>query len=633
MKFKNIFTKQNLLIIGKTLGTCFILGIMIALILFVYYAKDLPRPELFEERQLAQPTKIYDRTGKTLLYTIYGEEKREFVKLADIPENIINAVIATEDKNFYKHHGVDIKGVLRSVAINLRIQKATYGGSTLSQQLIRSTFLTQEKSISRKIKELVLTLELERKYSKTQILEWYLNQIPLGINVYGVQEAANSFFSKPIKDLTLAESATIAAAIKAPSYYSPFGKHKDSLLGRKDYVLSRMLKEGYISQQEFDDAIKQELVFEKPKTSIKAPYFVLYVRDYLLKQYGEQYLKENGLKVITTLDWGLQEKVEKIVKDGAENIKSSNANNTSAVIINPNNGDIVSMVGGKDYFADPYPQNCIPGSTCLFDPEVNIAVYGMGQQPGSALKPFAYLTAFEMGYTATTTVIDEPTNFGRWGNSDYTPRNYDGKFRGQVTLREALAQSLNIPSIKVFMYLAGMKNTIETARDFGITTLTKPSSEYGPSLVLGGGEVKLLDMVSAYGVFASGGLKYTPKSILRIEDYKGNVLAQTESIPKRVATQEACEMLSDVLSDNEARAPVFGRSSSLYFPDKKVSVKTGTTDNYKDDWAIGYTDSIVVGMWVGNNNNVPMVKKPAVAIAGPIWHKIMEEASNKYFSN
>ncbi len=624
---KNIFSK-----IIKLLGVGFLFCIFFTLVLFVYYSKDLPRPEVFEERQLAQPTKIYDRTGKVLLYTIYGEEKREYVKLEDIPQNIINALISAEDKNFYTHHGVDIKGIFRSVLINLRIRKATYGASTLSQQLIRSTFLTQEKSIGRKIKELVLTIELERNYEKRQILEWYLNQIPIGTNVYGAQEASRHFFNKDLKDLTLAESASIIAAIKAPSYYSPYGKHVDALLGRKDYVLSRMLTEKYITQEQYDEAKKQELVFEKQKTSIKAPHFVLYVRDYLLEQYGEQYLKENGLKVITTLDWDIQEKAEKIIKDSGETIKNYNANNIASVAIDPNNGDILSMIGSRDYFADPYPEECTPGLDCLFEPDVNVAIYGLGQQPGSALKPFAYLTAFEMGYTPDTKVLDTQTNFGNWGGNDYIPRNYDGLFRGEITLRQALAQSLNVPSIKVFMYMAGMKNTIETARDCGITTLTKPSSEYGPSLVLGGGEVKLLDMTSAYGVFASEGLKYAPRSILRIEDYRGNIVSQKQNTAKRVATKETCQMLNDVLSDNEARAPIFGRNSSLYFADKKVSVKTGTTDNFKDDWVIGYTDSVVVGIWVGNNNNEPMAKKAAVAVAGPIWHKIMDLASDKYLT-
>ncbi|MDD5221032.1 MAG: transglycosylase domain-containing protein [Candidatus Pacebacteria bacterium] len=632
MNIKKNLNKNFLLKILKLLGVGFLFCMFFALILFVYYSKDLPRPELFEERQLAQPTKIYDKTGKVLLYTIYGEEKREYVKLADIPQNVINALIATEDKNFYTHHGVDIKGIFRSILINFRIKKATYGASTLSQQLIRSTFLTLEKSIGRKIKELVLTIELERNYEKNQILEWYLNQIPIGTNVYGIREASRHFFNKELKDLTLAESASIIAAIKATSYYSPYGKNVEALLGRKDYVLSRMLDEKYITKEQYQEALKQKLIFEKPKTAIKAPHFVLYVRDYLLEQYGEDYLKENGLKVITTLDWDIHEKTEKILKNSKETIKAYNANNIASVIIDPNNGDILSMIGSRDYFDDPYPEECIPGANCLFEPDVNVAIYGLGQQPGSALKPFAYLTAFEMGYTADTKVLDIQTNFGNWGGNDYIPRNYDGLFRGEVTLREALAQSLNIPSIKVFMQMAGMKNTIETARDCGITTLTKPSSEYGPSLVLGGGEVKLLDMASAYGVFASEGLKYAPRSILRIEDYKGNIISQKQNIAKRVATKEACQMLNNVLSDNEARAPIFGRNSSLYFADKKVSVKTGTTDSYKDDWAIGYTDSVVVGIWVGNNNNEPMAKKAAVAVAGPIWHNIMDLASDKYFS-
>lgn len=605
----------------------FFLGLIsmgiVFLAIFIYYAKDLPRPEIFEERQLAQPTKIYDRTGEILLYTIYGEEKREIVKLEEFPKNLINAMLATEDSNFYRHHGIDVGGIIRAVMINLKLRKTTHGGSTISQQLIRSTFLTREKTARRKFREIILTLELERRYSKDKILEWYLNQISFGPNIYGAQEAAKGFFNKSVKDLSLAETAVLAATIKAPSYYYPFGDHLENLLARKDYVLKRMLEESLISEEEFQEAKDQELKFTKAPTTIKAPHFVLHVRGYLLEKYGEEFLRETGLKVHTSLDWELQEKTQAIVEEEAERIKNYyNANNVSVVIINPNTGEILTMIGSKDFFGSPSPEGCSPGLDCLFEPEVNVATYGVGQQPGSAFKPFVYATAFKKGYTENTVVVDELTDFGRWGEKSYIPKNYDGLFRGPVTLRRALAQSLNVPSVKV-LFLAGIEDSIKTAKDFGITTLNQAASFYGPSLVLGGGEVKLLDMVSAYGVFAADGLRNTPISVLKIEDAQGNILEESKGIPKRVASVEVCEVVNDILSDNNARAPMFGKNSPLYFPNHWVVAKTGTTDSYRDAWTIGYTKSIVIGVWAGNNNNDPMRKAPAVSITGPIWHRLM----------
>jgi 1A family penicillin-binding protein len=632
MKRKRVFKVKSLfwLKIFKLIFLILFLFCTSAFLIFIFYARDLPRPEVFEERHLSQPTKIFDREGKVLLYTIYGEEKREIVRLNELPDYLIKAVLAAEDANFYKHHGVDLKGIIRAVLIDLKLKKPVYGGSTISQQLIRSTFLTREKTIKRKIREVILTLELERRYSKDQILEWYLNQIPFGPNLYGVEAAAKDFFNKSARDVTLAESAILASVIRAPSYYYPFGKHQKDLLERKDYILKRMLEEGFISREQFEAAKKEKINFVKTPITIKAPHFVFYVRDYLFKKYGEDFLKENGLKVYTTLDWEFQKKVEEIVEEEAERIKFYNAHNISLVAIDPNTGEILAMIGSKDYFGQPYPKNCTPGVNCLFEPKVNVAVYGIGQQPGSAFKPFVYATAFQKGYSENTKVLDELTNFGKWGGKYYIPQNYDGKFRGPVTFKQALAQSLNVPSVKVLLYFAGIEESIETAKKFGITTLNKPPSFYGPSLVLGGGEVKLLDMVSAYGVFATEGLRNPPVVVLKIEDSKGNIIEENKNTPIRVASVEVCKKINDILSDNEARAPMFGKNSPLYFPNHWVAAKTGTTNSFRDAWTIGYTKSIVIGVWVGNNNNAPMKKVPAVTIAGPIWHRAMEEAIKKW---
>jgi len=606
--------------------------------LFIYYAKDLPRPERFTERIFAQSTKIFDRTGEVLLYEMYGEEKRETIPLNLVPEHLKNAIIATEDANFYSHFGIDLRAIFRSILINLKIKKPVYGGSTISQQLIRSTFLTREKTIKRKIREIILTLELERRYSKDQILEWYINQIPFGPNLYGIESASKAYFNKSAKDLTLGESAVLAALIQAPSYLSPFGKHKNELLVRKDYVLDRMVKENYITREEAEKEKKKEIKFAEKKVPTKAIHFVLFVQEQLLKEYSREFLERGGLKIYTSLDWELQKAAEIAVAEGVKRNKKYSAHNASLVAINPKTGEILAMVGSANWFGKPYPEGCekTPEIDCLFDPKVNIATYSKGRQPGSAFKPFVYATAFckkdKEGKKIDDKyiVVDEPTNFGIFGGKPYIPQNYDGRFRGPVTLREALAQSLNVPSVKVLAYLAGLEDSIETAKRMGITTLTKPPSYYGLSIVLGGGEVRLLDMVSAYGVFATEGIRIPPVAILKIEDSNGKVIYQAKKTERKVLETEVARLINDILSDNEARAPMFGKHSSLYFKDYQVAAKTGTTNSFRDAWTIGYTPSIVAGVWVGNNDNSPMAKKPAVVLAGPIWHQFMEKALLKF---
>lgn len=614
------------------LGSCFLFFVLCSLGLFIYYAKDLPRPEKFTERAFIESTKIYDRTGEVLLYELYGEEKREIIPLSEMPEHLKQAVIATEDANFYSHFGIDFRGILRAVQINLKIGKPTYGGSTISQQLIRSTFLTLEKTIKRKVREIILTLEMERRYSKDQILEWYLNQIPLGPNIYGVEAASKTYFNKSTKDISVAEAASLAALIKTPSYLSPFGPNRDELLGRKDYVLDRMVKEGYLTPEQAETAKEEELKFAEIKQTIKAPHFVLYVEEYLFEKYGKNFLEEEGFKVYTTLDWELQEAAEKAIEERTERNKGYKAYNASLVAIDPKTGEILAMVGSADWFGESYPEGCdlTPEVDCLFGPKVNVATYKIGRQPGSAFKPFVYVTAFQNGYDDEYIVIDKKTNFGVWGKEEYIPKNYDGLFRGPVTLRQALAQSINVPSVKVLLNLAGLPESIETAKKCGITTLNRPISFYGPAIVLGGGEVRLLDMVSAYGVFATEGLKVPPISISKIEDSKGNIIEENKKTPRRVLEQEPVRLLNDVLSDNEARTPMFGANSALHFENYQVAAKTGTTNNYRDAWTIGYTPNIAAGVWVGNNDNTSMSKKPGVVLAGPIWRAFMLEALAKF---
>lgn len=635
------------------------LGILISVFLiggaflFVFFAKDLPRPEKFTEGQIFQSTKIYDRTGSILLYEIYGEEKRTIVSLSIMPEYLKEAVIATEDANFYNHFGIDLEGIARMFISSLSV-----GGSTIPQQLIRSTFLSAEKTATRKIREWILSLELDRRYSKDQILEWYLNQVPFGQNAYGVEAASQTYFKKSVSDVSLAQAATLAAIIQRPSYYSPYGNHKEELLERKNYVLSRMVAKNFITEEEAKTAKDEEIKFEEILNPIKAPHFTLWVKDYLEEKYGEDFLKERGLRVYTSLDWNMQQTAEKIVKEEVKKNKINNAANAALVAINPKTGEILSMVGSADWYAtSSYPEECTAAeNNCLFDPKFNIAIgteKTPGRQPGSSFKPFVYVTAFEKGFSDITTIADMETNFGIWGGKSYIPQNYDGRFRGIVTLREALAQSLNIPSIKT-LYLAGgniltqtfnlnsnftgqesifsegLKNSIETAKKMGISTLNQPLSNYGPAIVLGGGEVKLLEMVSAYGIFATEGMKVSPVSVLKIIDSKGVIIEENKKTPQRILSVNSTRLINDILSDNDARSPIFGVNSSLYFKDYQVAAKTGTTQDYRDAWVIGYTPSIVVGAWAGNNNNSPIDRKTGAMIAAPMWHKFLEQTLQNY---
>jgi len=627
--FKENKLKKRFKKLFKVCLLTFLFCSLFVLFLFFYYGKELPRPEKFTEKQLFEPTKIFDRTGKILLYQIYGEEKREVVPLEKIPRDLQQAVIVAEDTNFYSHFGLDLKGIIRAILADLKLGNRSQGGSTITQQLIRSSFLTNEKTIERKIKEVILTLELERRASKDQILEFYLNQVPFGSNCYGVQSASKTYFKKDISEITLPEAAILASLIQAPSYLSPYGENTEDLLNRKNYVIDRLEKTDYLEKEEAD-SLKNVVVNFAPLEEVntfKAPFFVLEVKNYLFKNYGENYLKQNGLKVYTTLDWDLQSAAEQTINKNEGRNESSNAFNSSLVAIDPNNGQILAMVGSKNYFGKAFPEGCdVDRNECLFSPQFNVAVLGK-RQPGSALKPFIYSTAFSMGFTPKTVLWDVETNFGL-GIEDYIPKNYDQKFRGPVSLKQALSQSLNIPSVKL-LYLVGIEESLNIAKKFGITTLTESPLYYGLPLVLGGGEITLLEMTSAYGIFATEGEKTDPSYILKIENNDGEIIQEFKKEPKKVLETQSCRIINDILSDNLSRAPTFGLFSSLYFPNYQVAAKTGTTQNLSDAWTFGYTPSITVGVWVGNNNNNPTLQ-PGVVLAGPIFHQFIEKALEKY---
>jgi len=630
--------RQKRRIVFCFLKYIFLLFLLLALFvffLFIYYGRDLPRPEKFTEKPFIQSTKIYDRTGKILLYDIYGEERREIVPLSAISDYLKKAVLAAEDARFYQHGAVDLRGIARAILIDLKLKTPSQGGSTITQQLIRSAFLTREKSLSRKVKEVILSFELESKYSKDQILEWYLNQIPFGQNSYGVGAASQIYFKKSVSDISLPEAASLVAMISAPSYYSPYGQNKEKLLARKDYILNQMAKLNFITEEQLDSALKEKIEFSGVSQLIKAPHFVFYVKNYLENKYGEDYLKEKGLKIYTSLDWELQKHVEGVIEKATQKNEGYNANNSAAVVINPKTGEVLALVGSKNYFGEPYPTGCNSSAgKCLFDPYFDVATLGE-RQPGSSFKPFVYATAFEKGYTPSTILWDTPTEFNpncdpnatqekdQYGLDCYHPHDYDETFRGKVSLRQALAQSLNLPSVKL-LYLAGIENSIKNAEDFGITTLTD-YSRYGLSLVLGGGEVNLLEMVSAYGVFATEGLITPPVSILKIENANGDIIEENKKEPKRVLGIQVAREVNDILSDNDSRVPVFSKNNPLYFENYQVAAKTGTTSNYVDVWTVGYTPFAVIGVWAGNNDNSPINKKTGIGLAAPIWRSIMEK--------
>lgn len=616
-KNKKVFRNIILFSIG-------ILFFLTAILTIWISSFKIPDFRSFEDRKVINSTKIYDRTGEILLYDIHQDVKRTDVPFEQMGSNIKNATIAIEDSEFYNHSGIRITSIVRALLSNLfnaggKIQ----GGSTITQQLVKNTLLTQKRTLSRKIKEWVLAIKVDRSIPKEKILEYYLNENPYGGNVYGVEEASKTYFNKDVQNLTLAEAAYLASIPQSPTILSPYGKNRDKLDARKNLVLSRMLELKFISQKEYDSAKSEVVTFiPQASTGIKAPHFVFFIKDYLEQKYGVDKVEQSGLKVTTTLDYNLQAKGEEIIKAGAvANEKSFNATNSSLVAIDPKTGQILTMIGSRGFF------------DTTIDGQVNVAT--ANRQPGSSFKPFIYATAFNKGFTPDTVLFDLPTEFqstcdahgkalpGHNQKDCYMPQDFDGKFRGPMSLRNALGQSINIIAVKLF-YLVGLKDGLQTAENMGVTTLTD-SSRYGLTLVIGGGEVKLLDLTSAYGVFANNGVRNPYTGILKVEDTSGKILEEYTPNEKPVLSKNTALTISDILSDNVARTPTFGASSALFIPNRDVAVKTGTTNKDKDAWTIGYTPSIVVGVWAGNNDNKSM-KSGGSAIAGPIWNKFIIEA-------
>ena len=582
---------------------------------FIVFAKDLPSPYKLTARDASLSTKIYDRNGK-LLYDIFGEKNRALVKWNELPSYVKEATIAIEDKDFYEHRGFSPVGIGRAV-FNILIFHKLQGGSTITQQVVKNSLLSPERTITRKIKEFILAIQVERKYTKDEILQIYLNEVPYGGTAWGIEAASQTYFSREAKDLTLAEAAILAGFPQRPSYYSPFGAEPEAYIKRAEDVARRMREDSYITREQEEELKKEipQIKFSASEQGIRAPHFVFYVRNLLAERYGEKFLEQGGLKVTTTLDLDLQDDAQKIVTEEVAKVADLHVGNGAAVVMDPVTSEVLAMVGSKDYFAKDY------------EGQVNVAL--SLRQPGSALKPFTYATAFKAGYTPAFVIMDVPTEFpGGAGQPSYKPVNYDGKSRGPVQIRFALGNSINMPAVKMTA-LVGIKNMLRTAYEAGLKSL-EPSDEnlkrFGLSITLGGGEVRLLDLTSGYATLANRGKYLEPVAILKVEDKNNKVMDEVkERKSKQVIDEDIAFLISHILSDNNARSDVFGPSSLLNISSKTVAVKTGTTDDKRDNWAVGYTPSAAVGVWVGNNDNSEMNPKIASGVTGatPIWNRLM----------
>lgn len=624
-KKEEIFSNKKSLIPEKKRMLFYGFWLIPVFLIFSFYffiLKDLPNPQKLNFKEVSAATKIYDRNGK-LLFDIFTDQNRTLVPLAEIPDTLKQATIAIEDKDFYKHGGINpIGGILRAAAASIT-GKQLQGGSTITQQLVKSALLSPERTITRKVKEIILAFWVELIYPKDKILEMYLNQVPYGGTAWGVGTAAERYFGKKVKDLNLTESALLAGLPQAPTLYSPFGSHPEFATQRQHAVLERMVEDAYISRQQADEAKHAILVFAKP-TNIKAPHFVMYVKEQLVEKYGEALVERGGLQVTTTLDLDLQEYAQATVAAEIEKIKYMKVGNAAALITKPATGEILAMVGSTDYFATPSGSYNV--TTAL-------------RQPGSSIKPINYAIGIENKIiTPATMLLDVPTCWGVVNQANYCPKNYDGKFHGPVQVRFALGNSYNIPAVKM-LYMNTLETMVASASAFGIDTFREPKY-YGLSLTLGGGEVKMTDMAEAFGVFANAGIRKDLIAIKKVIDRNGKILEENKDlnidkdIPStlllkgtRVISPEAAFLISHMLLDNNARQDAFGSNSNLVIPGHAVSVKTGTTDDLRDNWTIGFTPQVLVSVWVGNNDNSPMNRSLVSGVTGaaPIWNKLMKK--------
>ncbi len=620
-------------ILSLLLAITFITGFLGGMMFWYFILKDLPSPLELKTRKQTVSTKIYDRNG-ILLYNIYRDQNRTLVPLNEIPAHVKLATIAAEDAEFYTHPGFSIKGIVRAVLKYYKEKKLT-GGSTITQQLVKNALLTPEKTLIRKIKEIILAIEVELTFTKDQILEMYLNEVPYGGTTYGIQEASRTYFGKDVKNLSLAEAALLAGLPKSPTEYSPFGANPELTKERQKEVLNLMKINGFIKDEQMKSAENEEIKFANPKTDIKAPHFVMYIRQMLEKEYGKNLIDSGGLEIITSLDYSIQLLSEKIVKEELEKLTKLHVTNAAVIVLDPKTGEILAMVGSKDYFDTKNNGN------------VNVTL--RPRQPGSSIKVINYAYALSNGMNLTTVIPDSPVTFLVDGQPPYTPKNYEGNFRGNITLRSALAESRNIPAVRVLASY-GVEKMIDLGKKMGITTWQDPKN-YGLSLTLGGGEVKLIDLALVYATIANYGERPNLTPLIKISDYQKNIIFESKCkndkndflIAQALASNSAsfkndknCKgaqvldprvayLITDVLKDNLARSPTFGLNSLMLIPNHlEVAVKTGTSNNLRDNLTIGYNQDYVVAVWVGNNDNSPM-ERIASGITGatPIWNKIM----------
>lgn len=605
-----------------------ILSIPFVILFYIQIIKDLPSPSRLATDKPIVSTKIYDRNG-ILLYKIYKNENRSIVNLDQIPATLQQATISIEDKDFYEHSGFSIKGILRAFKSNLT-NDTLQGGSTITQQLIKNTLLTQDRNITRKIKELILSVLTEFYFSKNEILEMYFNHIPYGSTAYGAEEASQMYFGKSVQNLDLSESAFLAGLPAAPTKFSPYGTQPEFAVIRQHEVLRRMVEDGHISLAEAEEAKTKKIVLKPQHNDISAPHFVMYIKELLVEKYGLALVEQGGLEVYTSLDLNTQYLAEQVIKTEVSSLKRLNVTNGAGLVIKPQTGEIISMVGSVNYFDS------------LGDGQVNVTL--RPRQPGSSIKPINYAAALEKGFTPATLIPDTPICYRLPGQPDYCPKNYDGRFHGLVTLRAALANSYNIPAVKTLSQI-GVQTMIEKGKAMGINSW-EDSSRFGLSLTLGGGEVKMTELATAYAVFANNGLKIDLHPILEVRTYDGRVLEKLncknldiQFTPSpiidentKISTCNGTEVLkpsvayqiTNILSDNRARAPAFGLGSVLNIPGHQVAVKTGTTNSLRDNWTVGYTSNHLVATWVGNNDNTSMSYiASGITGASPIWQKIM----------
>lgn len=596
-----------------TIGALFLLSILSVIAAYVLVAKDLPSVVNLDERRIAESSQIYDRTGEVLLYEISGNENRRIISSEEIPDTLKQAFIAIEDQAFYEHIGIRPRAIVRAAISNVTGQGIGGGASTITQQFVKNALLTNERSLIRKAREAILAIQIEQRYDKEEIITLYLNEIPFGGQTYGVQAAAQTFFGVNASELEPYQAAMMAAMIQRPTFFSPYGSNFEALVTRQQFVLRLMRDEGYLTQEEYEEQKDKELIVQPFARNIKAPHFVFYVREQLAEQFGEEVLEQGGLRIQTTLDWELQQIAETAVREGLEpNRARFDAQNAALGAINPENGDILAMVGSRNYFDT--------------ENDGNVNVLTSSQSPGSSIKPLVYASAFEKGFHPETYVFDLPTDFELTpGLPPYEPNNFNMQFNGPVSLRRALATSLNIPAVKT-LYLAGITDTKRLGFELGISDY-REDRQAGLAMALGGVDLRLIEHFGSYGAFANDGLYNPITGVMQVTNTRGETLYAWESNEKRVLTSQTARQVTNVLADNDARAPVFGFTNNLSVPGAEVAAKTGTSQQFRDALTVGYTTNLVAGVWVGKNDNSPMVNgADGSVVAAPIWNRFMREA-------